>query len=141
MIPLRSRNGNQYLHRKSDDYRNRVKRKMRAYHTFIQAGVVAQGLLQYLAVAAAKLVGTPSAPGCEPFVPASRPANSSWQLRCARHFPNFSWLQQKAILSRNSSLSGRTQKICGLSAWLREQKDGLLSLKYTRKNSTIRSIY
>ena len=34
----------------------------------------------------------------------------------------------KAILSRNSSLSGRTQQICGLSAWLREQKDGLLSL-------------
>src|SRR6516164_1915639 len=56
MIPLRSRNGNQYLHRKSDDYRNRVRRKMRAYHTFIQAGVVAQGLLQYLAVAAPKLV-------------------------------------------------------------------------------------
>src|SRR6516162_7463842 len=56
MIPLRSRNGDQYLHRKSDDYRNRVKRKMRAYHTFIQAGVVAQGLLQYLAVAAPKLV-------------------------------------------------------------------------------------
>jgi hypothetical protein len=56
MIPLRSRNGNQYLHRKSDDYRNRVKRKMRAYHTFIQAGVVAQGLLQYLAVAAPKVV-------------------------------------------------------------------------------------
>jgi hypothetical protein len=27
-----------------------------AYHTFIQAGVVAQGLLQYLAVAAPKLV-------------------------------------------------------------------------------------
>jgi hypothetical protein len=56
MAPLRSRHGNQYLHRKSDDYRNRVKRKMRAYHTFIQAGVVAQGLLQYLAVAAPKLV-------------------------------------------------------------------------------------
>jgi len=56
MIPLRSRNGNQYLHRKSDDYRNRVRRKMRAYHTFIQAGVVAQGLLQYLAVAAPELV-------------------------------------------------------------------------------------
>jgi hypothetical protein len=29
---------------------------MRAYHAFIQAGVVAQGLLQYLAVAAPKLV-------------------------------------------------------------------------------------
>jgi len=40
----------------SADYRSRVKRKMRAYHAFIQAGVVAQGLLQYLAVAAHKLV-------------------------------------------------------------------------------------
>src|ERR1700683_543897 len=50
MIPLRCHNGNQYLHRKSADYRARVKRKMRAYHAFIQAGVVAQGLLQYLAV-------------------------------------------------------------------------------------------
>jgi hypothetical protein len=56
MIPLRYRNGNQYLHRKSTDYRSRVKRKMRAYHAFIQAGVVAQGLLQYLAVVAPKLV-------------------------------------------------------------------------------------
>src|SRR5271154_263886 len=74
MIPLRYHNGNQYLHRKSADYRNRVKRKMRAYHAFIQAGVVAQGLLQYLAVA--------------PFVPASRHRSSSWQKRCARHFPN-----------------------------------------------------
>ena len=56
MIPLRYRNGNQYLHRKSVDYRSRVKRKMRAYHTFIQAGVVAQGLLQYLAIVAPQLV-------------------------------------------------------------------------------------
>jgi hypothetical protein len=56
MIPLRYRNGNQYLHRKSVDYRSRVKRKMRAYHTFIQAAVVAQGLLQYLAVVAPQLV-------------------------------------------------------------------------------------
>jgi hypothetical protein len=56
MIPLRYHNGNQYLHRKSPDYRNRVKRKMRAYHAFIQAGMVAQGLLQYLAIGAPKLV-------------------------------------------------------------------------------------
>ena len=56
MIPLLYRNGNQYLHRKSADYRTRVKRKIHAYHTFMQAGVVAQGLLQYLAVAAPKLV-------------------------------------------------------------------------------------
>jgi hypothetical protein len=56
MTPLRHHNGNQYLHRKSADYRDRIKRKMRAYHAFIQAGVVAQGLLQYLALVAPKLV-------------------------------------------------------------------------------------
>jgi hypothetical protein len=56
MTPLRYRNGNQHLHRKSADYRDHVKRKVRAYHIFIQAGIVAQGLLQYLAVVAPKLV-------------------------------------------------------------------------------------
>src|SRR6516225_2215732 len=45
--------------------------------------------------------------------------------------------RKKAILSRNSSLSGRTQKICGLSAWLREQKDALLRVMYTNETSTI----
>jgi hypothetical protein len=56
MTPLRYRNGNQHLHRQPADYRNHVRRKMHAYHVFIQAGVVAQGLLQYLAVVAPKLV-------------------------------------------------------------------------------------
>src|SRR5450631_1452962 len=56
MVRLLYRNGNQYLHRKSADYRDHVKRKINAYHVFIQAGVIAQGLLQYLAVAAPKLV-------------------------------------------------------------------------------------
>lgn len=35
----------QCLHRKSERYRNAVRRKLRAYHCFMQAGVVAQGLL------------------------------------------------------------------------------------------------
>lgn len=56
MKPLRRRNGNQYLHRESLDYRNAIKRKLHAYHVFIQAGVVCQGLLQYLAVAFSQLV-------------------------------------------------------------------------------------
>ena len=56
MVPLRRRNGNQYLHRQSSKYREKIKRKLHAYHVFIQAGVVAQGLLQYLAVIAPKLV-------------------------------------------------------------------------------------
>lgn len=56
MKPLRRRNGNQHLHRESLNYRNAIKRKIHAYHVFIQAGVVCQGLLQYLAVAFPKLV-------------------------------------------------------------------------------------
>jgi hypothetical protein len=51
MVPLRYHNGDQYLHRKIGR-----KRKIGAYHAFIQAAVVAQGLLQYLAVVAPKLV-------------------------------------------------------------------------------------
>ena len=56
MKPLRRRNGNQYLHRESLDYRNAVKRKMNAYHLFIQAGIVSQGLVQYLAAVFPQLV-------------------------------------------------------------------------------------
>src|SRR5262245_27529671 len=72
------------------------------------------------------LSGTRSGPGCEPFVPVSRHRSWSSQTPCARHFPIFSWLPQKPILSRNSSPIGRTRKICGFSAWLRDQKNGLL---------------
>jgi hypothetical protein len=49
MKPLRYRNGNQYLHRTSDHYRDQVHGKIHAYHVFMQAGAIAQGLLQYLA--------------------------------------------------------------------------------------------
>jgi hypothetical protein len=56
MKPLRYRNGNQYLHRESDDYRNKVHRKIHAYHVFMQAGIIAQGLLQYLSVEFPKLI-------------------------------------------------------------------------------------
>src|SRR3977135_3641609 len=56
MTPVRYRNCNQYLHRKSVRYQKHVIGKIHAYHVFIQAGVVAQGLLQYRAVVAPKLV-------------------------------------------------------------------------------------
>lgn len=57
MKPLRWRQGDQYLHRESQKYREQVKRKIDAYHRFVQAGMVAQGLLQYLASTHARLVG------------------------------------------------------------------------------------
>ena len=52
MKPRKHRDGDQYLHRESKSYRDGVERKMKAYHLFIQAGAISQGLLQYLAAVA-----------------------------------------------------------------------------------------
>jgi hypothetical protein len=56
MTPLKHGSGNQYLHRKPVKYREAVARKIHAYHVFMQACVIAQGLSQYLAVAFPELV-------------------------------------------------------------------------------------
>lgn len=56
MKPLRRRNRDQYLHRESQRYRDNVKRKIATYHRFVHAGIVAQGILQYLACAFPALV-------------------------------------------------------------------------------------
>ena len=56
MKPLRRKSGDQYMHRETEKYRQAVKRKLNAYHSFIQAGLIAQGLLQYLAACFPKLV-------------------------------------------------------------------------------------
>ena len=45
-----------FLHRKSDRYREQVRRKIRAYHCHLQTGVIAQGLLQILSVLHPQLV-------------------------------------------------------------------------------------
>jgi len=50
MTPIRRRSGNQYLHRKSEKYREMVRNKLAAYHRYVQLGCIAQGLLQYLSV-------------------------------------------------------------------------------------------
>jgi DDE superfamily endonuclease len=56
MTRLSRKSGNQHLHQKTEDYRNKVKRKINAYHAHIMAGVVAQGMLQYLSLAHADKV-------------------------------------------------------------------------------------
>jgi len=56
MTPLQRVSGNQYLHRKSDTYRDAVRRKIAAYHRHIQLGLIAQGLLQILSAMKPQLV-------------------------------------------------------------------------------------
>lgn len=56
MKPLERSNGNQYMHREPEEYRAAVRRKLMAYHVFMHAGVVAQGLMQYLSATFPDLV-------------------------------------------------------------------------------------
>lgn len=50
MTPIRRGAGNQHLHRKSETYRQAVRRKLAAYERHIQLGLIAQGIMVYLAI-------------------------------------------------------------------------------------------
>ena len=50
MQPIHRGSGKQYMQRKSELYRQHVRRKLAAYERHIQLGLIAQGLLQYLAL-------------------------------------------------------------------------------------------
>ncbi len=56
MHSIRSRSGNQYLHHKPAAYRDAVRRKLNAYHRHIQVGLIAQAILQCLAITVPDLV-------------------------------------------------------------------------------------
>lgn len=56
MNPIKRRSGNQYPHRESSQYREHIRRKIHAYHVFVMTGVVAQGLMHYLAAMHTKAV-------------------------------------------------------------------------------------
>lgn len=56
MKPIKRKTGNQYLHRESEKYREAVLRKMAAYQLHMMAGIIVQGMLQYLSMAQPQLV-------------------------------------------------------------------------------------
>jgi hypothetical protein len=56
MTPITRKARNQYLHRKSAEYRDAVRRKLAAYHRFIQLGLIAQGILVALSTTVPELV-------------------------------------------------------------------------------------
>jgi hypothetical protein len=56
MTPITRKAKDQYLHRKTAAYRDAVRRKLDAYHRFIQLGLIAQGILLALATTAPQLV-------------------------------------------------------------------------------------
>jgi hypothetical protein len=56
MTPIKRNGANQHLHHKTAQYRDAVKRKMAAYHRFMQLGLIAQGIMLALATTAPDLV-------------------------------------------------------------------------------------
>jgi hypothetical protein len=56
MKPIKRFSGDQYLHKKPETYRQAVRRKIEAYHRYVQTALIAQGLLQYLSAAFPQLV-------------------------------------------------------------------------------------
>ncbi len=56
MEKIKRTSGDQYLHRATLEYRDLVKRKIAAYHSHIQIGIIAQGLLQILSMTSHQLV-------------------------------------------------------------------------------------
>ena len=89
MKPLCRRNGNQYLHRQSERYRHGIKRKINAYHLFIHTGVVAQALLQYLAVTFAPIVWASFGSWLRTVRPGIPPSELVVSLALRHSFPEF----------------------------------------------------
>ena len=56
MTPIHRGSGNQYVQRKPEIYREHIRRKLAAYQRHIQLGLIAQGLLQYLALTFRRVV-------------------------------------------------------------------------------------
>jgi hypothetical protein len=56
MKPIKRYSGDQHIHKKPQKYRQAVHRKINAYHRFVQTGLIAQGLLQYLSASFPRLV-------------------------------------------------------------------------------------
>ena len=89
MTPLKRRSGNQYLHRKSKRYRDSVRRKLKACHVFVHAGIVAQGLLHYLAACHTQLVWNTFGSWLRTIRPGVAPSEFVVALALRRSLPEF----------------------------------------------------
>jgi hypothetical protein len=89
MTPLRRVSGNQYLHRKSEEYRNAVRRKIAAYHRHIQLGLIAQGLLQILSATKPSLVWQSFGSWIRTIRPGLAPSEQVVAIALRHTFPEF----------------------------------------------------
>lgn len=87
--PIRKKSGNQYMHRKNREYRDAVRRKLSAYHNYIQICIIAQGLLQYLSLSFPKLVFASFGSWMRTIRPGVCPSEQVTAIAMRNTFPEF----------------------------------------------------
>jgi hypothetical protein len=81
--------GDQHLHWKSDEYRDQVRRKLGAYEIHIQLGLIAQGLLQYLAVSYSRRIWESFGSWLRTMNPDASPSEMVVAMAMKRALPEF----------------------------------------------------
>lgn len=89
MTPIKRKSGNQYLHMKTAEYRDAVRRKLDAYHRHIQLGLIAQGLLQILSATFPKLVWRSFGSWLRTIRPDLAPSEGVTAIALRNTFPEF----------------------------------------------------
>ena len=110
MKPLRRWHGDRYLHRESQKYREHVKRKIDAYHRFVQAGHRSpKGSFSIWLRHTRASFGSRSAPGYAPYGPGFHPPR--WSQPPPSEIPCliFSQFPLKTQSLRNSLPNGSTR--------------------------------
>ncbi len=89
MKPLGRRSGDQHIHKKSTSYREAAHRKIHAYHVFVLAGAISQGLLQYLAAVHPKQVCQTFGSWLRTIRPGVAPSEFVVAIALRQSFPEF----------------------------------------------------
>jgi hypothetical protein len=115
MTPIHRGSGKQYMHRKNQLYREHVRRKVAAYERHIQLGLIAQGLLQYLAVNFRRVAWFNFHSYIRTACPERPP--SEWVVAHAlRHtWPEFLRGSTESIILKKFLASKISSKLCGYS--------------------------
>jgi hypothetical protein len=89
MTPITRKAKDQHLHRKSAEYRDAVRRKLAAYHRFIQLGLIAQGIMLALATTAPQLVWANFGSWLRTFRPGIAPSEAVVACALRNTLPHF----------------------------------------------------
>ena len=89
MTPLRRNGQDQYMHRKTEEYRKAIRRKLDAYHRFIQVGLIAQGIMVAISTMVPQLVWNSHGSWLRTIRPGKCPSEMVVSLALKNKFPEF----------------------------------------------------